>query len=208
MVKGIFKNNLKSYLLVVGSGLFAGLLVAFFSDLPSDGPWAFSFFGSNTLGFWMFSVSAIVLLSEKKLTACLNSGIYVFLMFAVTGVYKYIRDYVRESAAFESSEEYFAFCGYSGMGELILRCAFDAFIYGIIPALVCAMLAFVLHFGRKPNIFGKILMSLPALCILAEAVYMYFILFTEGTMLFMAIVDTLCLTGYILIFGKYVIKKS
>ncbi len=208
MTKSIFKNNFKSYLAVIFLGIFAGLLVAFFSGFPADDLWSFSYFSSVTFGFWMFSVSTIVLLSEKKLTACLNSGIYVFLMFAVTGVYKSVRNYMVNSLAFESQAEHLAFYGYSHIGEWILQCAIDAFLYGIVPALVCAVLAFVLHFGRKPNVLGKILMILPALYILVETVILYIMLFSTGTMLFMAIVDTLCLAAYLMIFGKYIIKKK
>ncbi len=156
----------------------------------------------------MFSVATIVLLSEKKLPASLNSGIYVLLMFFVTGVYKAVRNYMVNSLIFESQAEHLAMYGYSNIGQWILQCALDAFLYGLEPALVCALLAFVLHFGRKPNVFGKILMILPAVYILVETVIMYVLLFSTGTMLFMAIVDTLCLAGYILIFGKYIIKKK
>lgn len=208
MTKTIFKNNFKSYLAVILLGLFAGLLVAFFSGLPADDLWGFSYFSSVALGFWMFSVSTIVLLSEKKLTACLNSGIYVFLMFFVTGVYKSVRNYMVNSLIFETRAEHLAMYGFTHIGQWILQCALDAFLYSFAPALVCAALAFVLHFGRKQNVIGKILMILPAVYILAETVIMYVLLFSTGTMLFMALVDTLCLVAYLMIFGKYIIKKK
>lgn len=208
MIKTVFKNNFKSYLAVSLLGIFGGLLVAFFSGLPADDLWGFSYFSSSTFGFWMFSVATIVLLSEKKLPASLNSGIYVLLMFFVTGVYKAVRNYMVNSLIFESQAEHLAMYGYSNIGQWILQCALDAFLYGLEPALVCAVLGFVLHFGRKPNVIGKILMILPAVYILVETVIMYVLLFSTGTMLFMAIVDTLCLAGYILIFGKYIIKKK
>jgi len=208
MAKTIFKNNFKSYLAVILFGILGGLLVAVCSEQPGDGLWAISYFSSNTFGFWMFSVSTIVLLSEKKLTACLNSGIYVFLMFFVTGLYKYNRNFMVNSQAFESQAEHLAMYGYTHIGQWILQCALDAFLYSFAPALVCAALAFVLHFGRKPNVIGKILMILPAVYILVETVIIYVLLFSQKTMLFMAIVDTLCLASYLLIFGKYIIKKK
>lgn len=208
MTKTVFKNNFKSYLAVILFGILGGLLVAFFSGMPADDLWGFSYFSSTSLGFWMFSVSTIVLLSEKKLTACLNSGIYVFLMYFVTGIYKNARNFIVTSSAFESQEEVLAMYGYTHVGELILPYITDAFLYAIVPALVCAALAFVLHFGRKPNVIGKILLILPAVYILVEAVIFYILVFSTRTMLFMAIVDTLCLAGYLLIFGKYIIKKK
>lgn len=209
MVKNIFKNNPKSYLLVAAAGLLAGLLVAFFSGFPSEGLWAFAYFGSSTVGFWIFTASCLVLLSEKRLTAMVNTAIYVYLMFTVTGAYKYIRDYARDAAYFkEDTAWYLSVSGYGSMSEYILDCLLNIFLYGAVPALTCALLALVLHFGRKQNVMGRIILCLPVLCILSETVYMYITLFTEGTMLFMAIVDTLCLAGYILLFGKYIIKKS
>lgn len=51
-------------------------------------------------------------------------------------------------------------------------------------------------------------MALPAVYILVETVFIYVVLFSQKTMLFMAIVDTVCLAAYLLIFGKYIIKKK
>ena len=86
MDKVLFKNNLKSYLLVTGFGIVAGLLVALFSRFPAQGLWNFALFSSGTLGFWMFSTSLIVLFSGKNFVAAINAALYVYFMFYVTGI--------------------------------------------------------------------------------------------------------------------------
>ena len=193
MEKTLFKNNWKSYLLVTGFGIVAGLLVAFFSRFPVDGLWAFSLFSSGTLGFWMFTTSLIVLFSGRNYVAAVNAALYVYFMFYVTGIFKRLA-IVRKGY---SSMEFF----YAGLWQELA--------YGLVPAVVCAALAFVLWYGRKKKWYGVALRFLPAAYIVAEAVTLWvetlwtYIMLREG-FLFMAIVDTVCLAAYLLI----VIKAS
>ena len=206
--KTIFKNNGKSYLIITLFGIVAGLLVAFFSDLPADGIWSFSYFGSSTLGFWMFSTSAIVLLSEKRLTASINAGIYVFLMFYITGIYKEIRYYSSNIMNYENTSEFLLLNDYSDLTEYIFTTLTESFIYGIIPAVICSLLAAVLWNGRKQNIFGKILVVLTVVFIILEAVSFFISVFANHTMLFMALVDTLCVLAYILLFKDCFLART
>ena len=193
MDKTLFKNNRISYLLVTGFGIVAGLLVAFFSRFPAHGLWSFALFSSGTLGFWMFSTSLIVLFSEKNYVAAVNAALYVYFMFYVTGIFKRLA-IVRKGY---SSMEFF----YAGLWQELA--------YGLVPAAVCAALAFVLWYGRKKKWYGVALRFLPAAYIVAEAVTLWvetlwtYIMLREG-FLFMAIVDTVCLAAYLLI----VIKAS
>ena len=78
-MKVIFKDNIKSYLLIFLLSIIAGLSVVFFCEFPNNDLWAFSYWSSDTFGFWMFSTSLIVLLSEKRKTATINSTIYILL---------------------------------------------------------------------------------------------------------------------------------
>ena len=207
-IKTIFKNNVKSYLIITFYGIVAGLLVAFFSDLPADGIWSFSYFGSSTLGFWMFSTSVIVLLSEKRLTASINAGVYVFLMFYITGIYKEIRNYSSNIINYENTSEFLLLHGYSDFTEYIFTTLISSFVYGIIPAIICSLLAAVLWNGRKQNIFGKILIVLPVAFIVLEAVTFFISVFANHTMLFMALVDTLCVLAYILLFKDCFLART
>lgn len=191
MDKVLFKNNLKSYMLVTGFGIVAGLLVALFSRFPAHGLWNFALFSSGTLGFWMFSTSLIVLFSGKNFVAAINAVLYVYFMFYVTGVFKRLA-LVRK--------------GYNSM-TFFYEGLWQELAYGLVPAVVCAGLAFVLWYGRKKKWYGVALRFLPAAYIVAEAVALWvetlwtYITLREG-FLFMAIIDTVCAAAYILIIIK------
>lgn len=206
-IKTIFYNSKKGYLLVMLFGLIAGLAVAFFSEFPADGLWAFSYFSSRSLGFWMFTTSVIVLFSEKRLTASINAGMYVGLMFVITGIYKAVRDYVSDIANYENISEFISFSGYSGMTEYIIKTILEIILYGFVPGIVCGLLAAVLWNGRKNNWFGKIMLIMPVCFIVFEAVSMYISVFTKHTMLFMALIDTACIITYVILFWKTIITK-
>ena len=189
-------------------GLIAGFAVAFFSEFPSDGLWAFSYFSSESLGFWMFTTSVIVLYSEKRLTASINALMYVGLMFVVTGIYKAIRDYMSDIVNYENISEFIFFNSYSGVMEYIIKTILEIILYGFVPGIVCGLLAAVLWNGRKNNWFGKIMLVLPICFIVFEAVSMYISVFTKHTMLFMALIDTACIITYLILFWKTIVAKS
>ena len=191
----LFKNKPKSYLIIITFGIFAGLLVAFFSDFPNDTLWAFSFFSSATIGFWMFTTSSIVLCSEKHLSATINAALYVYFMFFVTMVFKDIRLYNQ---------------GYSGCEnilELIMNNWLSCLLYGLLPAIVCGGLGFILWFTRRNKWYGKILVYIPLIVISFEMIFMYISVFTTHTKLFMALVDSACVVAYIGIFKTALFSK-
>lgn len=190
-----FKNKATDYILISALGIIAGLLVAFFSDFPNDTLWAFSFFSSATIGFWMFTTSAIVLCTEKQYSAAINAALYVYFMFFVTMVFKDIRLYNR---------------GYSGCEnilELIMKNWLSCLLYGLFPAIVCGGLAFILWFVRKNTWYGKILVFIPLIVIFSEMIFMYISVFTAHTKLFTALVDSACVIAYIGIFKKAMFSK-
>ena len=192
MKKEIFKNDSKSYLIVLVLGIIAGLLVAFFSKFPSDDLWSFALFSSVSLGFWFFSSSLIALFSSKNYVAGINVAIYVYFMFYITGIFKYL---IVVNKGYQPMS-YF----YKGLLENLS--------YGLIPALICFVLAFVLWYGRKDKMPYKIIRYLPALMILIELLVYIFKLFTIRQGLFMLIIDLLCFITYmIIIFSKIRIKQ-
>ena len=192
MKKEIFKNDSKSYLIVLVLGIIAGLLVAFFSKFPSDDLWSFALFSSVSLGFWFFSSSLIALFSSKNYVAGINVAIYVYFMFYITGIFKYL---IVVNKGYQPMS-YF----YKGLLENLS--------YGLIPALICFVLAFVLWYGRKDKMPYKIIRYLPALMILIELLVYILKLFTIRQGLFMLIIDLLCFITYmIIIFSKIRIKQ-
>lgn len=186
MEKSVFKNKFASYLLVSLLGIGAGLLVAFFSRFPADDLWSFSLFSSRSLGFWIFSCSLIALFSERNFVAGIDVGIYVYLMYYVTGIFKRLA--VVQKGYAEMS--YF----YSGLWQEIA--------YGVIPALICFVLAFGLWYGRKSRPVFVLLRFAPVLFILVEAAAEWVIVVRKQQYLFMAIVETVCVLVYLVLILK------
>ena len=186
MEKEIFKNNFKSYLIVVALGVLAGLLVAFFSKFPGDDLWSFALFSSVSLGFWFFSSSLIALFSSKNYVAGINVAIYVYFMFYITGIFKRLT---------------MVNLGYNTM-SYFYNGFLEELSYGLIPAIACFILAFVLWYGRKDKMPFKIIRYLPAIAILIELLSIVFKLFTVKQGLFMLFIDSLCIIIYVIIIFK------
>jgi len=183
MKKTLFRHNIQSYLKCVALGIVAGLLVAFFSRFPGDDLWAFALFSSQNLGFWIFTCSLIALFSKKNYVAGINVGLYVYWMFYVTGIFKRLATVTK---------------GYNSM-TYFYHGFWQELTYGLIPATICFILAFVLWYGRKDKTVFIILRFAPALCIFSEAVSAWLVVATRGQNLFMALVDTVCTVVYLLI---------
>lgn len=190
----LFKGNTRGYFAAAALGVAAGLLAAALSLLLHGTLWSFSSFGSGTIGFWIFSTSTIVLLSASPRVAAANSGIYVGLMFAVTGIFKTLR--------LIYSEYYFT----SGF----LSIAADLLLYSVIPGLACSALGAVLWYGREGGRLSRLLLAAPLIVTAAEAAIMFFRVAAEGTMLFQAVLDTGCAAAYLFIFrrGLFGLKKE
>ncbi len=173
-------------MIVAVLGILAGLAVAFFSQFSADDLWSFALFSCGSLGFWMFTCSLIALFSEKNYVAGINVGLYVYLMFYITGIFKRLT--VVQKGYNDVS--YF----YHGLWQELT--------YGLIPAVVCFILAFVLWYGRKDKTVFVILRFAPALCIFAEAVLDWVVVATGDQNLFMALAETVCTIVYLLIILK------
>ena len=192
MTRIFFYNKFKSYLLAAVFGILAGLAVAFFSSFPADGLWAFALFSSTTFGFWMCTASLMALYAEKNYTAGICVALYVFFMFYVTGIFKRLATTVQ---------------GYSTMAYFYMG-FLEELLYGLLPAIVCLALAFILWYGRKNMLICKILRFAPAAFILVEFIALLIRVITERTCLFMTIVDGLCFCMYVLILIKEGLKNE
>ena len=188
MEKALFHNRARSFLLIALFGIIGGALVGFFEQYPHDNLWAFALFGSMTFGFWMCTTSLIVLFSEKFYTAGINAFLYVAFMFYVTGIFKHL---VLVSKGFQEWTDF-----WHSFAD------FRQYAYAILPGAVCFALGMVLWFGRKKNVIFVILRFLPALFILGEAIILWSRVISQGTGLFMAIIDTVCCILYLIIILK------
>lgn len=195
-MKSLFRDNSKSYLLLAILGILAGFAVVLFCELPDNRLWDFYYWSSNTFGFWMFSTSLIALFSEKRKCAAINAGIYIFLMFLITTIYKSFRLYWVGNTPFLS------------LLDLSVNSVYGWLIYSIPAALLCAALGFVLWSGRKNTFWGKTLRVLPALFILIETVVLLYSVFAYQTKLFSALTNLICLVVYIVEIKKTTITQS
>ena len=143
-MKVIFKDNIKSYLLVFLLSILAGLSVVTCLILPNNNLWSFSYWSSSTYGFWIFTTSLIVLLSEKRKTAIINSSIYIFMIFLITTIYQSIKMYFNSYTPFDS------------LMEIPINSINGRLLYSIIPAVICGALGAILYSGRKDKIYSKI----------------------------------------------------
>lgn len=194
-MKIIFRDNIKSYLMLFLLSIMAGLSVVFFCEFPDNELWAFSYWSSKTFGFWMFSTSLIVLLSEKRKTATINSTIYIFVMFLITTIYKSFHLYFNEYTPFNS------------LIDLSLNSLYGWLLYSVFPAIVCGILGAILWNGRKNNIYGKALCILPVIFIFFETILLFYSVFINHTKLFSAITNLICFILYIIFLKKEVFIK-
>lgn len=194
-MKVIFKDNIKSYLLIFLLSIIAGLSVVLFLKLPNNDLWAFSYWSSKTFGFWMFSTSLIVLLSEKRKTAITNSIIYIFIMFLISAIYMTFCLYWKGYTPFNS------------LIELSFNNIYGWLLYSLPIAIVCGILGAILWNGRKNNIYGKILCTLPAIFILIETILLFYSVLINHTKLFSAITDLICFILYMCFLRKEVFIK-
>lgn len=194
-MKVIFKDNIKSYLLIFLLSIIAGLLVVFFCEFPNNDLWAFSYWSSETFGFWMFSTSLIVLLSEKRKTATINSTIYIFVMFLITTIYKSFRLYLNGYTPFNS------------LIDLSLNSIYGWLLYSVPPAIICGFLGAILWSGRKNNIYSKILCILPVVFIFVESIILFYSFFINHTKLFSVITDLIWFILYVIFLEKLVFVK-
>ena len=172
------------FLLTAAAGIIGGLLVAFFFEFPSDGLWAAAYWSTSVCGFWIFTISLLVLWSEKRHVACIGSGLYILFMFLVTTVYMSLRLFYRGGTPYET------------LFDMALHSLPGWLWYSISPALFGAGLAAVLWGGRKAGTVGTVLRCLPFVFLCLEAGWLFFYIFTQSTRLFPALTDLLCTAGY------------
>jgi len=196
IMKVVFKDNIKSYLLVFLLSVLAGLSVVLCLTLPNNNLWSFSYWSSSTYGFWMFTTSLIVLLSEKRKTAIINASIYVFMIFLITTIYQSIKMY------------FYSYTPFDSLMEIPINSINGWLLYSIIPAVICGVLGAILYSGREDKIYGKILCIMPAIFILIETIILFISVFTKQMKLFSSITDLISLILYIIFLIRFVFNKN
>lgn len=193
--RALLRERPLHYLLTAVFGILGGLLVAFFSEFPSDGLWAAAYWSTSVYGFWIFTTSLLVLWSNKRYVACIGSGLYIFFMFLVTTVYISLRLFYRGSTPYEA------------LFDLALHSISGWLWYSIPPALLSAGLAAVLWGGRKAGTVGTVLRWLPFVFLCLETGWLFFYVFTQNIRLFPALTDLLCTAGYFVLILLPILMK-
>ncbi|MDP4152008.1 MAG: DUF6518 family protein [Bacillota bacterium] len=140
----------KSYLFVLILGLAAGLLTVLLDFFPCKNIWTFSSF-SGSLGFWAFTTSVIVYLSDKMKTAGFNTFIYLCSMSIAFYVFKGIVSY------------------YSGYTDFV-RDYTDLAVMWIIISFVCGFLGLLVWYAKKDGWFSSFIFALPISVMLTEGI--------------------------------------
>ena len=202
-MKILFHDKIKSYLFVLIFGLAMGVMAGLTANLPGEDLWCFGYLGTAAYGFWMCSTSIIVLASDKRKTAVINTALYIISMFFVTAIFRSANSYLISYATREAPYSLFYhlfrpeldtlkwYLGYIFEGESIL-------------AIIASP---ILYFGRKDNLPGKILRILPLCYIVFEFAVFVIRIFSTHQMLDPAILDLLCAVVYILFIKNSFTKK-
>ena len=145
-----FEFKKKSFILVGILGVFAALLTVLLDFFPHDNIWTLSSF-SGSFGFWGFSTAVIVYLSTSKKAAGLNSFIYLAMMSVFFYIFKGISDTLNGVADYEME--------YLWLG-----------ISWIIASAICGIFGVITFLGKRNDIFGSFIFSLPLAVILSEGI--------------------------------------
>lgn len=194
--KTLLRNHPTHYLLTAAFGILGGLLVAFLHGFTANGLWAAAHFSTSDFGFWMFTTALLVLWSEKRVTACVNAGLYIFFMFLVTTVCMSLGQFDHGGTP------------YPTLPDMIWHSLPGWLWYSVPPALLCVTLAAVLWNGRKSGIFGAVLRWLPLAFLVLETGYWFCFVFTQKTRLFAALIDLLCAAGYFVLILLPAIRRK
>lgn len=179
-----FQNCFKSYLLVVGFGLVAGIITRLSDFSPYGDLWSYSSI-ATLFGFWMLTVTLVIYFSSSNKNAAINVLLYLFCMNFSFYFLKYILGFFISRFYSEGFQ-------------------WKLFILYNVFALVCSVISYVLYFWNKENKLSNFLYALPVSGLAAETIGVSIYLYNKHTFLFQLIFDFL---GLILL-GCWFYKKA
>lgn len=184
----ILKNNVKCYLAVFLCGLLVGIATRLTDFLEAGTLWSFSSV-ATLFGFWIISVTVIVLLSSSSLCAGVSSFLYMFGMtFSFYTSPLVLARYF--PALFQEEFKTSLFLLYTflsagcGLGASLLRC-----------------------WERKTKL-NAILYAIPVGALLAEAIGTAICLATRSLFLFQFLLDFSSAAAFGILFFKRAESKS
>ncbi|MCM3758365.1 hypothetical protein M3197_12920 [Sporosarcina aquimarina] len=162
--------HLKSYLFFVGLGLTVGTITRLSDLLPNDDIWSFSSI-ATLFGFWMLTVTLVILFSTSNINAAINVLLYLLSMNFAFYFLKYVLGFF--IPIFDNNGEF----------------QWDLFMLYNVFAVVCSAISYVLYFWNKENKLSSVLYALPVSGLAAETIAVCIYLYYNHTFLFQFIFD-------------------
>jgi len=167
-------NSCKSYSLVIGLGLLAGIITRLSDLFPYDNLWSFSSI-ATLFGFWMLTVTLVIYFSSSNINAAINVLLYLFGMNFSFYFLKYILGFFIPRFYNEGFQ-------------------WDLFILYNVFALVCSAFGYVLYFWNKGNKLSNFLYALPVSGLAAETIGVSIYFYKNHTFLFQLIFNFISLS--------------
>lgn len=184
----VYSNKLdgsfKSHSIVLGLGLFAGIITRLTDFFPNDDLWSFSSI-ATLFGFWILTVTLVIYVSSSNKNASINVFLYLFGMNFSFYFLKYILGFFVPIFNNEGVQ-------------------WNLFILYNILGLVCSAIAYVLYFWNKDNKMNSFLYALPVSGLVAETFGISLYLYNNHAFLFQLIFDFLSL----IVLGCWFYKKA
>lgn len=177
-----FKKDVPSFIKVIVIGILAGSLCATLDLIPGNNIWTFSSF-SGSLGFWAISAMLILMQSDTRILA----GINTFIYFA----------FMNTSFFFVHLMLPLRFPRISTLEDATLQS-----LVWLIPSFICGIFALITYQARKDTLPGTIALSLPCGLLLYESISLYSSVFVNHKYLFQSLVDTAGLILLVVLYRK------
>ena len=177
-----FKKDAPSFIKVIVIGILAGSLCATLDLIPGNNIWTFSSF-SGSLGFWAVSAMLILMQSDTRPLA----GINTFLYFA----------FMNSAFFFVHLMLPLRFPRVSTLEDAVQQS-----LVWLIPSFICGIFALITYQARKDTLPGTIALSLPCGLLLYESISLYASVFVNHKYLFQSLVDTAGLILLVLLYRK------
>lgn len=183
----LLTNTFRSYVLIFLCGILAGVVTRLTDFCSMDSLWSIPSI-ATLYGFWIISVTAIVLLSTSNLCAGISSFLYLFGMTLSFYGFQYILGIylpMFDNGGFKTS----------------------LFLLYSILSVTCGIGAFALFYWDRNTKISAVLYALPIGALLAEAFATGIYLFQHATFLFQFLMDLFAALSFGLLFHRKTAHK-
>lgn len=185
MEKIKLQDTKKSYTKVIVFGLVIGIVTELVNLLPNNDILGLSFI-AGTFGFWIFTTTFIIYLSCSNKNAMINTFLYLasmcFSFYLLQGIITFFTPNITVDGLIEWSHLFF----------------------WTIISIICGIVAYILYYWNKNNMFSDILYALPIAGMLIDTVNNCLKFYYSHTQLLGAILDII----FLIIMFCFFMKKT